>query len=267
MRASRDNGTRRALGAWLLLAGALFGMAGMPPAWGQPVPTRPAPFVLGLDAPPDSYPFRWLTSIYAEVFKRLGIPFQLESYALKRQGVHIEAGVIDGEAARAYGYGAAQPNLVRVDESVTELHLALYTAHPSARLQRLEELSSNGMQVDYRRGILLCENTLKPWVPPDHLSDVATYEQGIKKLMAGHTDAYCDFSVNVLSATHAPGIPKATGVRKLLDIGDAVPTYPYLHRKHADLAPRMAAVLKQMKAEGLIEAYRLQVEHEQGWGQ
>jgi polar amino acid transport system substrate-binding protein len=44
-----------------------------------------------------------------------------------------------------------------------------------------------------------------------------------------------------------------------------VPTYPYLHRKHADLAPRLAAVLKQMKSEGLIKAYRLQVERDLGW--
>jgi hypothetical protein len=29
------------------------------------------------------------------------------------------------------------------------------------------------------------------------------------------------------------------------------------HRKHADLAPRLAAALKQMKAEGLIERYRV----------
>jgi len=256
---------RRALGAWIVvLASALFGMAA---AWGQPVSNRPNPFVLGLDAPPDSYPFKWLALIYTEVFRRLDLPFLLDSYALKRQGVHIEAGVIDGEASRAYGYGAAQPNLVRVEESVTELHLGLYTANSTVRVDRLEELSSNGMLVDYRRGILLCENALKPWVPPDHLSEVATYEQGVKKLIAGYTDAYCDFSVNVLSATHTPGIQKTASIRKLLDIGDAVPTYPYLHRKHADLAPRMAAVLKQMKAEGLVEAYRMQLEREQGWGQ
>jgi hypothetical protein len=33
-----------------------------------------------------------------------------------------------------------------------------------------------------------------------------------------------------------------------------------LHRKHAALALRLAATLKQMKAEGLVDAYRAQVE-------
>jgi hypothetical protein len=48
-------------------------------------------------------------------------------------------------------------------------------------------------------------------------------------------------------------------------IGDAIPTYPYLYKTHADLAPRLAAVLKKMKEEGLIENYRVQAERDMGW--
>jgi len=32
--------------------------------------------------------------------------------------------------------------------------------------------------------------------------------------------------------------------------------YPFLHKKHANLAPKLAEVLKQMKAEGLFGQYQ-----------
>lgn len=262
--------TRRKWPAWV---GQLPGIAAWllgacwigSPALAQPLAPKPAPFVMGVDTAPDSYFFKWFSLIYTEVFRRLDRPFQLESYALKRQGLQIEAGVIDGESNRAYGYGAAQPTLVRVEESILELVLALHTGHPTLRLQRLEDLASTELQVEFRRGILLCENALKPLVPAHRLSDVATTEQGVKKLLSQRTDVYCDFTVSLLMARHTPELAGASGVRTLIQVGNPVLTYPYLHRKHAELAPRMAAVLKQMKAEGLIEAYRLQVARELGW--
>lgn len=249
------------IAAWLLAA-CWIGS----PALAQPVAPKPAPFVMGVDTAPDSYFYKWLRLIYAEVFRRLDRPFQLESYALKRQGLQIEAGEIDGESNRAFGYGTSQPTLVRVEEPILELVLALHTGHPTLRLQRLEDLSSSELQVEYRRGILLCENALKPVVPVKRLSDVATTEQAVKKLLTQRTDVYCDFTVSLLMAHHTPELAGATGVRTLIQVGQPVPTYPYLHRKHAELAPRMAAVLKQMKTQGLIDAYRLQVERELGWG-
>jgi hypothetical protein len=54
-------------------------------------------------------------------------------------------------------------------------------------------------------------------------------------------------------------------LRKALYLRKSVPTYTYLHKKHTELAPRLAATFKKMKAEGLIEAYRLQIEREMGW--
>lgn len=253
----------RPLASLVLLLGACWASL---PASTQTVSPPSDLFVMGIDAKPDSYPFKWLTLIYSEVFRRLGLPLLMESYALKRQGLHIEAGVIDGEASRAYGYGAAQPALVRVEEPIIELVLALHTADPTLRLQRLDDLSTKDLLVEFLRGILLCENALKPWVPAKRLSEVASTEQGVKKLMTRRTDVYCDFSLSILLARHTPDLKGVTGLRTLIALGQSVPTYPYLHQKYAELAPRMAAVLKQMKTEGLIDTYRLQVEREFGWG-
>jgi hypothetical protein len=268
MNAACTDHTTRRTARWRTRALAAALALACLPGWAQPAPAaRPTQtIVFSADAPADTYAFKWFTLIYTELFKRLGLGFRLESYALKRQGLQSESGAVDGEVNRAYGYAATQPNLVRVEEPIIDLTLALYTANPALRLQRLEDIADSKLLVEYRRGILLCENALKPLTGLDRLSDVVTYEQGLRKLLTQRTDLYCDFTLNIMVATHTLDLDGMGRIRKVLDI-TKLPTYPYVHIKHTELAPRMAATLKKMKAEGLIETYRQQVERELGWSQ
>ena len=116
---------------------------------------------------------------------------------------------------------------------------------------------------------MLCENTIEKWTPAERVSDVLTQKQGLLKLLAKRTDLYCDLDLYVRQELQSPDVKAAGGatVRKVISIGDAVPTYPYLNKRYAALAPRMAAILKQMKAAGLIDAYQHQVERDLGWEQ
>lgn len=236
------------------------------PAFGQTSQAPSQPFIMAADGEATTYGSRWVLKIFTEAFKRLGVPFQLEQYTLARRAILVDSGRIDGETSRIYSYGDTRPNLIRVEESLIDLSFALYTANPKLRLARLEDLRTTQHLVEFRRGILICENTLKQYVDAERLSDVVTQEQGLKKLVSGRTDLYCDIDVYVLQELQSPDLKdSAKNVRKVISIGKAVPTYPFLNKKHAELAPRLAAVLKQMKAEGLIEAYRLQVERDLGW--
>lgn len=222
------------------------------------------PIVLAADGDAMTFGSRWVRLIYDEAFKRLGIPFQLEHYTLARRAALVEEGYIDGETSRIHSYGDTRPHLVRVEESLIDLSFALYTANPAVHLKSVENLRSSDYRVEFRRGILICENNLRPVVAAERLSDVLTTEQGLKKLVAKRADLYCDIDVYVLQGLQSPDI-KGAAVRKVVSIGKAVPTYPYLNKKHAVLAPRLAAVLRQMKAEGLVDAYRVQVERDLGW--
>lgn len=242
---------------------ALVGWA-LPAAVCAESPVVGAPIVLAADGDASTYGSRWVRLIYDEAFRRLGVPFQLEHFTLARRAALAEAGRIDGETSRIYSYGDSHPHLVRVEESLIDLGFALYTANPALRLARIEELRSTGYLVEYRRGIKICEDNLRPLIAAERLSDVPTTEQGLKKLAFRRTDLYCDIDAYVLQELQSPEF-KGAEVRKVVSIGNAVPTYPYLNKKHAALAPRLAAVLKQMKAEGLIEVYRLQVERDFGW--
>lgn len=242
----------------LLIAGLLTSAA---PAISQ---TPAAPFLMAADTAPNTYVFRWISLIYGEAFKRLGVPLQISTYSLARRSALVNEGAIDGEVSRIYAYADAHPDLIRVEEPVMDFTFALFTANPDLHLKRLEELSDGTLTVEYRRGILMCENSLKKFVSGERLSNVTSTEQGVKKLVAGRTDVYCDIDVYVPEVLHSPDLRHVSAVRKLFNIA-SVPTYPYLYKKHASLAPRLATVLKQMKAEGLLDKYPLQAQREMGW--
>lgn len=265
----RDTEPRRPVGRLIGRVAALAGLALLILPAGGATPAPPAlsqaPLVFGTDAvDTNEFGSKWATLAYTEAFRRLGRPVRINHYPLARRTALVEAGEIDGDVARIREYGDAHPSLVRVEESFADLNFALFTANPALQLQTLEELRPSTWLVEYRRGILFCERTLKPLLPAERLSDISSEEQGLKKLLAGRTDLYCDLDYAVRRVLHLPQFKNVTPVRKVFDLG-AIPTYPYLHRKHAALAPLLAATLKKMKAEGLIDAYRVQVEKELGW--
>ncbi|MDO8319977.1 hypothetical protein [Rhodoferax sp.] len=240
------------------------------PAASQGLVAANKPFIVTAGGEPDTWGSRLGWLIYTEAFKRLGMAFRMEHYTLARGAAMVEQGQADAELSRVYEYGAERPYLVRVDESIVDLGFSLYTAKPALRMVQLDDLRTSQHLVEYRRGLLLCESTLRPLVAPERLTDVATREQGLKKLLAGRTDLYCEIDVYVQQELHTPefkDLPNVANVRKLISLGKSVPTYPYLHKKHAELAPRLATVLRQMKAQGLIETYQRQVERDLGWVQ
>ncbi len=254
----------RPLWRWLAVAALLLPVA---PAFSQS-PSEAKPFIVTAGGEATTWGSRLGLLIYTEAFRRLGMPFRMEHYTLARGAVMVEQGLADAELSRVYDYGADKPFLVRVEESIVDLGFSLYAANPALAVEQLDDLRTAKHQIEYRRGLLLCETTLKALVPAERLSDVPTREQGLKKLLAGRTDLYCEIDVYVQQELHSPefkSLANVANVRKVISLGKVVPTYPYLNRKHADLAPRLAAVLKQMKAEGLMESYQRQVERELGW--
>jgi polar amino acid transport system substrate-binding protein len=228
------------------------------PASAQTPPPRSKPFVMAVDV--DGFGYRYSKRVFTEAFKRLGIPMEMEIYPLARRAALVAEGFIDGEASRVYSYADTHPELVRVEESIIDFRFSVFTANPALRAKSPEDLPPNAL-VEYRRGIMLCENALKKAIPPERLSTVVGTDQGIKKLLAGRSDAYCDIDTFFNEALHSGEIKDPGKARKLFEIA-SLPTYPYLYKKHAELAPKLAAVLKKMKEEGLLDRYRTEAEQD-----
>jgi len=248
---------------WLGRLVCLFCLAcQVPPALAQVAGLQAKPFVMAVDVDPHLLTYRWTLLIYQEAFRRMDATLEVANFPLARRTALVAAGAIDGELLRIFAYADTHPELVRVEEPVIEFTFSLYTALPKLQAQKLEDLPADAL-VEYRRGILVCENLLKKIIPTERLSNISSTEQGVKKLLSKRSDAYCDIDVYVDEVRRSGEIANVSNLRKLFDIA-AVPTYPYFYKKHADLAPRLAAILKQMKAEGLIAAYLKQAEREAG---
>ena len=219
----------------------------------------PAPtFLLGTDAEADTLTGKWYRHIYEEAFRRLGIPLSFVVMPTARLTLAADDGEVHGQATRVLAYSESHPDQIRVNESVHEVHLALWFADSNTKVvlpKRIEDLSGGKWTVDYRRGVAVCENLIKPLVPPTKLADVTTIEQALKKLLSGRTDLYCEFDLAIQGELLGPHFKGETGVRSALDLKSALPLYPYLHKSQASLAPKLGSVLSKMKAEGLIDRY------------
>jgi hypothetical protein len=262
-RGPRDD--RRRGGHWLAVAMAL--LAPLPALAAAPAPAVPATFVMATDLDETTPYGKWYRRIYAEAFRRMGVPLKVETLPTARVTVSADQGEVHGQGSRVFAYADSHPNQLRVDEVLHEVRLVLFAFGPANRPdqpRRIEDLAGGKWLVEYRRGVAICEQKLKPLVAAERLSDVTTIDQGLKKLKAGRTDFYCDFDTGVQNELLMPAFKGEAGYRNALDLGVGIPLYPYVHKSRAELAPRLAETLRRMKAEGLIERYRREAEQEAG---
>jgi len=230
---------------WTLGAGMAFAQAG----------GDAKPFFIGTSQEAETFAGRWQRRIYPELFRRLGMTVQFRVMPLQRLTIASEQGAVDGEVARIGSYASQHPELVRVDEPVYDIVWALFSIDKGLRLGSLNELAVQPLRVTYQRGIAICETALKAVVPADRLLDVGTDAQGFNMLRVGRSDLHCTGDLTLPTLQSLPELRSVDITHRVLEIG-VNPLFPLVHKRHADLAPRMAAALKQMKAEGLIERYR-----------
>jgi DNA-binding transcriptional LysR family regulator len=231
----------------LVLTGLAAACIGLPSARAAGAPG----FVMGTTRPEDSLVGQWLRQVYVEAFRRLNIPVRFEVHPVMRLPVLLSQGELDAEMVRGRDFADKLPDVIRVEESVWDSVFALYAANPALTLKRLQDLPATGWRGAVPRGLVECERVLASLLPKENLIDVQITEQAVQMVAAGRADFVCGIDVVVLAAA-----PAGSRMHKLADIGEPVPLYAFVNRKHADLAPRLAAVLRQMKAEGLIDRYR-----------
>ena len=243
-----------------LLVAALLASFAVAPARLQSEPVRP--LVIATNQPETTYEGRWQRRVYEEAFKRLGVPIEVTLMPTLRMTAMADSGAVDGQFVRVFGYADAHPEQVRVEEPIYQVVFGLWVSNPSLNLSRLEDLAATSWIGIYRRGVEQCQSSLSRALPGDRLSNVSTPELGLQMLLAGRVDFYCELDAAVLNALYLPEFKNVTSIRPMLMYGDPIALHPYLHKKHAKLAVRMAAVLKQMKADGLLELFRRQAKYE-----
>ncbi len=205
-------------------------------------------FVLASSRPKDSHINLWWTMIFTEEFKRLGLELEVRSYPLARASYVADHGLVDCETIRVYAYVDAHPNLIRIEEFTIPLRLVAYTGKSAVSgIDGWKSLKGTNYLAEYARGALVSETNLKKLLEPEQISSVTKGIQGLRKLAVGRTDIYVD-DENVV-------LPEFNGHIKVAGIMDETPLHLYMHKRHADLVPKLAKTIKAIKEEGLIEQY------------
>jgi len=210
---------------------------------------------------PSRHPaWRLAELVYTEAFLRLGKEFHYEIYPAKRASIMLNTGQVDGEPARYLSYENNFPDVIRVEEPVIADQIQAYTLDPNISFKNWESLRDQKYRVDYRRGSLLQEQNLASIVRVENLFAVTEPIQGLRRLVAGHSDIFID---NTLSSFPLLATPEFvnSGIREVGQL-QKIFLYPYLHKRHTALASALAVTLRQMKSEGLFHRYEQQAQQE-----
>ena len=164
--------------------------------------------------------------------------------------------MVDGEPQRVVSHAELYPNTIRVEEPVITHRFLAVATNPTIHLDGWDSLKDTSYRVEYGIGGVTTQTNLERVVKADLLSAVPSREQGLKKLKAGRTDIFVEMDTRVLPLIETPEFKDAGIVT--VGVMQSKEFYPQLHKKHSELAPKLAEVLRQMKAEGVYE--RLQKE-------
>ncbi|PKN08720.1 MAG: hypothetical protein CVU73_05590 [Deltaproteobacteria bacterium HGW-Deltaproteobacteria-8] len=151
----------------------------------------------------------------------------------------------DGNYVRIAGLERLYPSLIRVPEPMSSFPFTAFTSDPDLKVAAWSDLRNR--QVSTVAGWKLVEANLKHVA---RLKLVRDEEALFTLLGKGRTE------VVVAGLYTGQEIIRKNGykdMRALLPPLADPPMYIYLHKRHADLVPRLAQALRQMRHDGTLE--------------
>ena len=192
--------------------------------------------------------FNEMSLIYTEAFKRLGYNFKLVNLPGERSMVDANIGAVDGEAGRiAYLDSNKYPNLIRVGESIIVMKDGAYSADTSITINGWESLRGKGYTVGLLKGIKSVEQKLPQYFEKKNIVTLSDFEQCLEMLQARRIDIFIGATL-VEEST----LMKSNKYKDIKRVGivEEKALYPWFHKRHKDLVPKLTDTLKTMKNEG-----------------
>ena len=208
---------------------------------------------LGTQKSQDSPSGQYLDLVYTEAFKRVGMVFVYQAYPVKRSSIMSDMGILDGELSRIYSYNEVHPTMIRVEEAHWTSGFIAVARGNSIQLEGWNSLKNTDYKVVYMSGIKGCETNLPKVVRPENLESVMHTSHGYRMLLKGRADIHIGSEMDMLDVLESDEF-KDSGL-SIIGVMDRFTAHAFLHEKHRTLVPKLSAVLKQMKKEGLFEQY------------
>lgn len=191
------------------------------------------------------------TNIFvAELFSRLGLKAEVTFNPAAARALQLaDDGSDDGLAARIAGLEKDYPNLVRVPEPIFVNDFIAAGAAPAGGILGWDDLRPHS--VAYILGWQVFDNNLPAVRELTHAKDS---RQLMGLLKSGRVEYVLHERWQAEWQARVQGVRLAVQEPPLI----STPMYIYLHRRHADLVPRVAAELAAMKAQGRATAIMAQ---------
>ncbi len=180
-----------------------------------------------------------------EIFLRLELNHELVWLPAQRSLAYTNSGAYDGNLARTALIEKNNPNMLRIPEPVYEFDFMVYSRNRDLQVNGWDSLDP------YVVGIISGWKIVERNVAGAKLvTSVNDYEQLFNLLDRGRVD------VAILDRVMGGWKLKQLGldIRALEPPLATQPMYIYLHKRHADLVPRMTRVIRQMKNDGSFGA-------------
>jgi len=185
----------------------------------------------------------FLDIIAREAFHRANLGLKLEQLPPERGLLSANNGLMDGDLSRIAGLEKVYPNLVRVPEKLVDWHFVAFTRKPD--LHHASWAMLQPLTIGYIKGWKIYEQNLKQH---PQVITVDSPEQLFAMLDKGRID------VALYARSMGQALVQNMGMQNVRIIEPSLAEremYIYLHRKHADKAPAIAAALRDIKHEGL----------------
>jgi polar amino acid transport system substrate-binding protein len=193
----------------------------------------------------------FLDIVIGEAFRRAGLRYKIVRLSAERGLKNANDGIEDGEFARIGGMEKMYPNLVPVPGKVVDYHFVAFSRDPKLNNATWDTLAP--LSVGLLRGWKIYERSLKPGT---QMTAVDTPEQLFSILDKNRID------VALYERSLGLALIKKMGIKDVHVVEPALTElamYTYLHKKHADKVPKIAAALQELKTEGFYKKHCLDI--------
>lgn len=186
----------------------------------------------------------FLDVVAGEAFRRAGVTLRLVKLPAERALLNANAGIEDGDLSRIAGLEAQYLNLIKVPEKLIDWEFSAFSMDRTIRT-RLDAIRTHSIA---------------------HIKGWKIYEQMMAGAPAVTTaeDSAQLFRLLALKRVEVVLYTRWMGLAKIREQGlsGVVALEPplatremfiYLHKRHADLVPKIAAALRDLKKEGFYE--------------
>ena len=194
--------------------------------------------------------------ILTEAYGRIGYDVTVEGVPAERALVMSNQGVVDGEAARVPVIEPVCPNLIRVPTPLYVNRVVVFS-----RIGEIDLSHSWDGLYPYRVGVVRGYKFVDKMTASMNRVLAPDYHNLFVMLENGRLDVAVTEYFDVLPTLKEM---QPRNVRIQVPPLAYNPMYHYLHKRNADLVPKIDAVLRDMRREGRMQAIQQEIEQERG---